>query len=122
MPTCWAAKQITLVVPPKAAEVVALSNVSALTMQAAESCSICAWLSTPPGRTSLPRAFTWYTRAGGKYSDSKLVATEVFSLGGYDTVRGYDERVVSGDHGWLLVNELRTPRLALGNLTGRPAV
>ena len=72
--------------------------------------------------TFLPLGFTWYTRAGGQYSDSKLVATEVFSLGGYDTVRGYDERVVSGDHGWLLVNELRTPRLALGNLTGRPAV
>ena len=45
-----------MVVPPNAAEVVALSNVSAFTMPAAESCSIWQWLSTPPGSTSLPRA------------------------------------------------------------------
>src|SRR5262245_37203772 len=56
MPTCWAAKQMTLVVPPNAAAVVALSNVSALTRPAAESCSIWACGSTPPGSTSLPRA------------------------------------------------------------------
>ena len=30
-----------------------------------------------------------------------------------------DERIVSGDQGWLLVNELRTPRMALGNLKTR---
>ena len=36
MPRCWAAKQMTVVVPPKAAAVVALSKVSALTMPAAE--------------------------------------------------------------------------------------
>src|SRR3954452_24385608 len=56
MPTCWAANEITLVVPPKAAETVALSNVSAFTMPAADSCSIWAWLSTPQGTTSLPRS------------------------------------------------------------------
>src|SRR5215831_16049304 len=56
MPTCWAAKEITVVVPPNAAEAVALSNVSAFMMPAAERCSIWLWLSTPPGRTTLPRA------------------------------------------------------------------
>ena len=35
--------------PEPAAETVALSNVSAFTTPAAESCSMWAWLSTPPG-------------------------------------------------------------------------
>jgi hemolysin activation/secretion protein len=69
--------------------------------------------------TVLPLGFFWHLRASGQISDSKLVATEIFGLGGYDTVRGYDERVVSGDDGWLVINELRTPRFVLGNLTGR---
>jgi hemolysin activation/secretion protein len=66
--------------------------------------------------TSLPFNLTWYLRAAGQYSDSTLVATEVFGLGGYDTVRGYDERIVSGDHGWLLINELRSPKIPLVGL------
>ncbi len=53
MPRCWAAKQMTVVVPPKAAAVVALSKVSALTMPAAERCSIWACASMPPGSTNL---------------------------------------------------------------------
>ena len=69
--------------------------------------------------TLLPLGFSWYTRAKGQLSDAKLIATETFSIGGYDTVRGYDERVVGGDDGWLLVNELRTPQMVLGNLTGK---
>ncbi len=49
-------KQITQVVPPNAADVVALSNVSALAVPSARGCSIWQWLSTPPGMTSLPVA------------------------------------------------------------------
>ena len=51
----------------------------------------------------------------GQYSPSKLVATELFTIGGYNTVRGYDENIVSGDQGWLVVNELRTPINPLGS-------
>ena len=47
---------MTVVVPPNAAAVVALSKVSALTMPAADSCSMWAWASMPPGNTSLPLA------------------------------------------------------------------
>jgi hemolysin activation/secretion protein len=68
--------------------------------------------------TWLPCGFSLNTRAVGQLAAAKLVATEAWSLGGYDTVRGYDERVISGDQGWLLVNELRTPAIVLGNLTG----
>jgi hemolysin activation/secretion protein len=63
--------------------------------------------------TSLPYGFSWYCRAAGQLADARLVATEAFSLGGWDTIRGYDQNVVSGDNGWMLNNELRTPPLAL---------
>ena len=56
MPTCCAANEITVVVPPNAAAVVALSNVSAFIRPEADSCWMWQWLSTPPGSTSLPRA------------------------------------------------------------------
>ena len=65
----------------------------------------------------LPFGFSWVARGVGQYSPSKLVATELFTIGGYNTVRGYDENIVSGDQGWLVVNELRTPIIPLGNLT-----
>jgi hemolysin activation/secretion protein len=66
------------------------------------------------------RPFEWHARAQGQLSDARLVATEAFSLGGWDTVRGYDQNIVSGDNGWLLINELRTPRLWLfGNFHGK---
>ena len=58
--------------------------------------------------TSLPYGFSWYAKAQGQFADVRLVATEGFSLGGWETVRGYGQNVVSGDNGWLLVNELRT--------------
>src|ERR1039457_6752946 len=62
--------------------------------------------------TSLPfGGFSWYLKAAGQLADKRLVATEGYSLGGWDTVRGYDQNVVSGDNGWLLVNEIRTPRV-----------
>ena len=67
--------------------------------------------------TFLPARFTWYLRAMGQLADTGLLPTETMGLGGYDTVRGYDERIVSGDNGWLVVNELRTPRIQLWNFT-----
>ena len=42
MPTCCAANEITVVVPPKAAAVVALSKVSAFIKPEADNCSM--WL------------------------------------------------------------------------------
>jgi len=74
---------------------------------------------TLPEMNGVPENFTWYLRGAGQYAEARLLPTEQFGLGGYDTVRGYDERVVDGDEGWLMVNEIRTPRIALGNITGR---
>jgi hemolysin activation/secretion protein len=71
-----------------------------------------------PEMGGVPEHFTWFLRGSGQYADARLLPTEQFGLGGYDTVRGYDERVVNGDDGWLLVNEIRTPHIVLGNMTG----
>jgi hemolysin activation/secretion protein len=69
--------------------------------------------------TRLPLDFLWSIRATGQYSDSELVPSELFGLGGWATIRGYNERVVNSSDGWLIINELRTPQFTLGNLTGR---
>ncbi len=74
---------------------------------------------TLPTRGGVPEHFTWVLRGSGQYAGERLLPTEQFGLGGYDTVRGYNERVVDGDDGWLLVNEIRTPHIILGNITGR---
>jgi hemolysin activation/secretion protein len=67
--------------------------------------------------TPLPFGCSWLIRGAGQYADGTLVPSETFGLGGYTTVRGYDERTVIGDYGWLVSNELRTPMFGLGNLT-----
>ena len=67
--------------------------------------------------TRLPGGFSWMLRGMGQIADSTLIASESFGVGGYSTVRGYDERTVTGDKGWLVQNELRTPQFAVGNLT-----
>jgi len=72
-----------------------------------------------PIKGGVDEHFTWVLRASGQFADARLLPTEQFGLGGYDTVRGYNERVVDGDDGWLLVNEIRTPHIPLGNLTAR---
>jgi hemolysin activation/secretion protein len=72
-----------------------------------------------PTKGGVAEHFTWVLRGSGQYADARLLPTEQFGLGGYDTVRGYNERVVDGDDGWLVVNEIRTPHIPLGNLTRR---
>jgi hemolysin activation/secretion protein len=72
--------------------------------------------------TRLLGGFTWILRGMGQVSDSTLYASEVFGVGGFSTVRGYDERTVTGDEGWLVQNEIRTPEFVLGNLTGKANV
>jgi hemolysin activation/secretion protein len=67
--------------------------------------------------TRLPGKFSWMLRGMGQIADSTLIASEMFGVGGYSTVRGYDERTATGDKGWLVQNEIRTPQFAVGNLT-----
>ena len=46
-------------------------------------------------------------------ADANLLASEQLGFGGYDTIRGYDTRVVNTDLGVIVSNELRTPPFSL---------
>lgn len=48
------------------------------------------------------------TRATGQWSDSNLTPPEQLGFGGYNTIRGYDQRVVNGDSGYIFNLELQT--------------
>ena len=61
----------------------------------------------------LVRDFSWILKITGQFSSDRLLPSEELGIGGYDTVRGYDERTASGDEGWLISNELRTPPISL---------
>jgi hemolysin activation/secretion protein len=55
--------------------------------------------------------FQIYAHLSGQYSDSPLVSNEEFSVGGADTVRGYDESETLGDYGYAYQFEVRSPKL-----------
>ncbi len=65
----------------------------------------------------LPGGFTAALSGSGQWSSARLLATEQFGLGGADSVRGYDERLLNGDDGISAQLELRTPsRHLLGRI------
>jgi hemolysin activation/secretion protein len=66
--------------------------------------------------TKLPWDFSWVINGWAQFSTERLLPSEELALGGYNTVRGYDERVVTGDNGWIVSNEIRTPAMLLGNI------
>lgn len=51
----------------------------------------------------------WVITATGQWADENLIASEQLGIGGYSTVRGYDERQVNSDRGYIISNELRSP-------------
>ena len=72
--------------------------------------------------TRLPGDWSLILRATLQYSDSNLVPSEQLGFGGYDTIRGYDEREVNADEGYLFSTEVRTPPIRIGELLGHPEV
>lgn len=71
------------------------------------------------GRTTqLPYNFSLITQASGQLASAPLISSEQLSIGGYGTVRGYDERVIFGDQGAVVNVELRTPSISIGRLAG----
>lgn len=54
------------------------------------------------------KGFSWVFNFKAQLSSEKLLPLEAFSLGGYYTVRGYDENEVIGDNGFLIKNEIRS--------------
>ena len=47
-----------------------------------------------------------------------LMPSESFGIGGYDTVRGYDQRAANGDNGYLGNVEVRTPPVSFWQICG----
>ena len=57
----------------------------------------------------LPYDFSWVFTSEYQYSSGRLLPSEQLSLGGYYTVRGYQENDVISDRGILIKNEIRSP-------------
>jgi hemolysin activation/secretion protein len=70
--------------------------------------------------TRLPFAWSWVLKGTVQVSDERLLPSEQLGVGGYSSVRGYEERLENGDDGWLISNELRTPAFKLGSLFDDP--
>jgi len=66
-------------------------------------------------QTNLPGRFTWNKYFQGQFSSDNLLGSERMSLGGYNTVRGYEPGEVSGDFGIRLTNQLELPSFSLLN-------
>lgn len=66
---------------------------------------------------SYERILPWFLYFWGQgriqLSNANLIASEQFSLGGYNTVRGYQERIVNGDNAYCFNLELRTQPFSL---------
>jgi hemolysin activation/secretion protein len=66
--------------------------------------------------TRLPGDFTWSLRGLLQKSDANLLPSEQLGLGGYETVRGYEEREANGDNGYFVSTEIATPPISIANL------
>ena len=64
--------------------------------------------------TRLPWNCSLSTRATGQLANGPLAPAEAFYLGGWDSVRGYEQAESHGDHGCTVQVELRAPPFSLG--------
>lgn len=58
---------------------------------------------------SLPKQWQLIGRVQAQTSNTNLLATETLGAGGYDSVRGFEQRIARGDNGFIGTLELRTP-------------
>ena len=68
--------------------------------------------------TGLPWDFMLINLVTLQVANANLLASEQLGFGGYDSIRGYDTRVVNSDLGVIVSNELRTPPVSLLGLAG----
>lgn len=68
--------------------------------------------------TRLPDDWSLFLKGTWQASDANLTPSEQLGLGGYDTVRGYDERELNSDEGYIYNLELRTPVFTPGKILG----
>lgn len=60
------------------------------------------WRSHTSARAALGSKFEFRGNAVGQISNDRLLFSETLGLGGYDSIRGYDQRTLNGDAGWIL--------------------
>lgn len=61
----------------------------------------------------LPHAYALQFTARGQLSSQNLLPSEQIGLGGFDSVRGYDERQLNYDSGYILNTELLSPAFSI---------
>lgn len=61
----------------------------------------------------LPYDFSLFGRGTAQMASANLLGSEQLGGGGYRTVRGYEERIINGDEGFIINMELRTPSISL---------
>jgi hemolysin activation/secretion protein len=59
----------------------------------------------------MPLDFTLVARMTGQLADGNLLPSEQLGFGGFDSIRGYDMRLVNGDTGYFGTMEVRTPAM-----------
>ncbi|WDQ14957.1 ShlB/FhaC/HecB family hemolysin secretion/activation protein [Rhodopirellula sp. P2] len=59
------------------------------------------WRTSMDMRRQVGCDYEWTFRGAGQVSSERLLFSETLGFGGYDSIRGYDQRVASGDNGWL---------------------
>lgn len=67
----------------------------------------------------LPWGMTLVNRFIGQASSDPLQGSEQLGMGGYNTVRGYDEREINADEGIMTTIELRSPEIRVGRFANR---
>ena len=55
---------------------------------------------------NLPHCWQLVTRGTAQAASDRLLFSEMLGLGGYDSIRGYDQRTLNADHGWFTSFEL----------------
>lgn len=66
----------------------------------------------------LANGWSAFGKLAAQVSNANLLSSETLGAGGFDTVRGFEQRVVSGDSGIVGTAELRTPAFFPSNLAG----
>ena len=70
--------------------------------------------------TKMPGDWSLILRGTLQWSNGNLAPSEQLGFGGYDTVRGYDEREVNADEGYIFTTEVRTPTFGIGEFIHHP--
>lgn len=65
---------------------------------------------------NLPLNFSFLEQFDYQFSTTALPDQEQMNLGGWETIRGYDEAIASGDQGFFLNNELHFPKFSISKL------